>query len=67
MSNTNTHKPTLSEVRRAASMKGVAVRQANAKRDPLTTISVRVSDKTRLQAFADENGITFTEAFRRKV
>jgi len=58
---------TLSEIRREASMKGVAVRQERAKRDPLATISVRTSDKARLQAYADEQGITLTEAFHRKV
>jgi hypothetical protein len=58
---------TLSEIRREASMKGVAVRQERAKRDPLTTISVRTSDKARLQVYADEQGITLTEAFHRKV
>lgn len=58
---------TLSEIRREASMKGVAVRQAKAKCDPLATISVRTSDKARLQAYADAQGITLTEAFHRKV
>ena len=67
MNDDTTHKPTLSDIRRAASMMGVAVRQAKAKLDPLTTISVRASDKTRLQSFADEQGITLTEAFHRKV
>lgn len=60
---------TLSEIRRVAGLKGVEARRLNKKpnTNPLTTISVRTNDKTRLQAYADEQGITLTEAFHRKV
>lgn len=61
------HNETLSEKRRRASMMAVKVRQEKARLDPLTTISVRTSDKARLQDYADGEGITLTEAFHRKV
>jgi len=69
MKNGAHEKPTLSDIRRAAGLKGVEARRLNKKpnADPLTTISVRISDKTRLQTFADEKGITLTEGFHRKV
>lgn len=68
-STTHTNTLTLSEKRRAAGLAGVAARRLNPKpkTDPLATISVRASDKARLKAFADAEGITMTEAFHRKV
>lgn len=67
--NNSTHTLTLSEKRRAAGLAGVAARRLKPKpiTDPLTTISVRASDKARLHTYATEHGITMTEAFHRKV
>jgi hypothetical protein len=56
-------KQRLSEVRRAASLKAVAVRQAKARHDPLTSISIRKSSKAKLMAIADRERTTMTEAF----
>jgi hypothetical protein len=56
-------KQRLSEVRRAASLKAVAVRQAKARRDPLTSISIRQSSKAKLLAIADRERTTMTAAF----
>jgi hypothetical protein len=52
---------TISEIRREAGLKGAAVRKANARRDPLTTISIRKSSHKELRKIADAKGSTLTE------
>jgi hypothetical protein len=54
-------KKTISEVRRQAGLKSGAVRRANAKRDPLTTVSIRKSSHQALRRLAVQRGETMTD------